>query len=313
MFGGKKWSPEGKHCFVTGGSSGLGLSLAILLTQLGAHVSIVARDQKKLESALEQLEAARKHPDQILKTYSYSIQEAAGAAAAIDAACEPHGGRAPDVVFNCAGTSRPGYWLEQDETSMKSGMDSTYWAQAWTALAVSKRMVKDGVKGKIVFVGSVLSYMSIVGYSTYSPGKFAVRGLAETLRQELLLYDIDVHMMFPGNIASPGFIEENKYKPDLVKKIEEDENADGTDPAILAGILLKGIRKGEFHITYGFVGNAFRVTGKATTPGNNLILDIFYLIAGYIGVNLWRRGVDKVVRNEAKAHHEYLENKGFFK
>ena len=40
----------------------------------------------------------------------------------------------------------------------------------------SKRMVKEGVKGKIVFVASVLGYFSIVGYSTYSPGKFAVRG-----------------------------------------------------------------------------------------------------------------------------------------
>ena len=37
-------------------------------------------------------------------------------------------------------------------------------------------MVRDGVKGKIVFVGSTLAYMSIVGYSPYSPGKFAVRG-----------------------------------------------------------------------------------------------------------------------------------------
>jgi 3-dehydrosphinganine reductase len=37
-------------------------------------------------------------------------------------------------------------------------------------------MVKDGVKGKIVFVASVLAYFSIVGYSPYSPGKFAIRG-----------------------------------------------------------------------------------------------------------------------------------------
>lgn len=37
-------------------------------------------------------------------------------------------------------------------------------------------MVKQGVKGKVVFVSSVLGYFSIVGYSTYSPGKFALRG-----------------------------------------------------------------------------------------------------------------------------------------
>ena len=37
-------------------------------------------------------------------------------------------------------------------------------------------MVKSGVKGKIVFVSSILGYFSLVGYSTYSPGKHAIRG-----------------------------------------------------------------------------------------------------------------------------------------
>ena len=40
----------------------------------------------------------------------------------------------------------------------------------------SKRMVKEGVKGKIVFVSSLLGYFSMVGWSAYSPGKFALRG-----------------------------------------------------------------------------------------------------------------------------------------
>lgn len=38
-------------------------------------------------------------------------------------------------------------------------------------------MVKEGVKGKIVFVASILAYFSMVGYSSYSPGKFAIRGM----------------------------------------------------------------------------------------------------------------------------------------
>jgi hypothetical protein len=45
-----------QHCYVTGGSSGLGLALALLLTKRGADVSIVARDQVKLDNALEEME-----------------------------------------------------------------------------------------------------------------------------------------------------------------------------------------------------------------------------------------------------------------
>lgn len=74
MFFAKDWNPDGlvgplllskcrlslvlilQHCYITGGSTGLGFELARLLTQKGAHVSIVARNQDRLDNALSQLE-----------------------------------------------------------------------------------------------------------------------------------------------------------------------------------------------------------------------------------------------------------------
>lgn len=47
---------EIQHCYVTGGSQGLGLAVAERLTKMGAHVSIVARDEAKLATALASLE-----------------------------------------------------------------------------------------------------------------------------------------------------------------------------------------------------------------------------------------------------------------
>jgi hypothetical protein len=74
-FGKRAWDPNGKvsfsspikdggkeqpdlfqHCYVTGGSTGLGLALSILLAQQGADVSIVARNEKNLKAAAEKLE-----------------------------------------------------------------------------------------------------------------------------------------------------------------------------------------------------------------------------------------------------------------
>ena len=100
-------------------------------------------------------------------------------------------------------------------------------------------MVAEGVKGKIVFVSSVLGYFSIVGYSTYSPGKFAIRGLAEALQSEFLLYGIDVHISFPGTIFSPGLIEENKVKPKVTLKIEEAD--EGLHPDHVAVHVVEGV------------------------------------------------------------------------
>lgn len=42
--------------------------------------------------------------------------------------------------------------------------------------AVSKKMVRQGRKGKITLVSSTLGFMSIIGYASYSPAKHALRG-----------------------------------------------------------------------------------------------------------------------------------------
>lgn len=120
-------------------------------------------------------------------------------------------------------------------------------------------MVRTQTQGKIVFVGSILSYMSFIGYSSYAPGKYALRGasenhsqlqerradrftplpgLAETLRSELQLYDISVQMYFPATIYSPGYEEEMITKPKITKKLEETDG--GQTPEQCAQALLAG-------------------------------------------------------------------------
>ncbi|KAH9902466.1 hypothetical protein C8Q73DRAFT_661519 [Cubamyces lactineus] len=135
-------------------------------------------------------------------------------------------------------------------------------------------MVKQGVKGRIVFVSSVLAFFSIVGYSPYSPGKFALRGLAETLHSELKLYGISVHIAFPATIYTPGYEEENKTKPKVTLKIEESDSGDS--PEAVAAAILKGVQKGNFHVTTGFLGELFRSSAAGASPRPSYILDIVY-------------------------------------
>lgn len=52
-----KLTPSLQNCYVTGGSQGLGLSLAILLANKGANVTIVARNVQKLEVAVQEIDA----------------------------------------------------------------------------------------------------------------------------------------------------------------------------------------------------------------------------------------------------------------
>ena len=119
-----------------------------------------------------------------------------------------------------------------------------------------QKMVAQKVKGKIVFVSSLLGYASFVGYTNYSPGKYALRGqstyqivifasladncegLADALRSEMILHGISVHLFMPAGIASPGFIEEEKEKPKVTKKIEEDDTQ--ITPEVCAKHLITG-------------------------------------------------------------------------
>jgi 3-dehydrosphinganine reductase len=58
------------------------------------------------------------------------------------------------------------------------------------------------------------------GYASCAPLKAAVRILADTLREECLLYDIDVAISFPANVRTPGFETENLIKHALTLKME---------------------------------------------------------------------------------------------
>jgi len=137
-----------------------------------------------------------------LKAHSFSLDTAVESAAALKAACDVHGGAAPDAVFACAGSSKPMYFVEMNERDLVQGMTAGYWVQAWTAFvcdqvartvivayyssqAAAKQMAREKRKGKIVFVSSTLGYMSFVGWSSYSPAKHALRGKKLSSRRVL--------------------------------------------------------------------------------------------------------------------------------
>ena len=109
-----------------------------------------------------------------------------------------------------------------------------------------------------MFVSTTTAVLGLLGYSSYSPGKAALRcacphladeflvivligalALADTLKSEFILYDgIDVQIYYPGTILTPGFEEEMKTKPEILKKIEESDIV--VDAPKAAAILFRG-------------------------------------------------------------------------
>lgn len=137
--------------------------------------------------------------------------------------------------------------------------------------------IKDG---KIVFVSSMLGMLSFAGWSTYSPTKYAIRGLADTLRNELKRYSIGVHIFFPGGIESPGFDIENLTKPEVTKIIE---GANTPQTGIeCAQSLMNGLSKGNYMIVTDAISEVLRAVTRGVSPTNNLILDWILAAIGQV-------------------------------
>ncbi|CAD6569950.1 MAG: 3-dehydrosphinganine reductase [Cyphobasidiales sp. Tagirdzhanova-0007] len=230
----------GKHVFIGGGSQGLGLALACLLASKGANVTIVARSQVKLDAALEEVKKHRKTPSQKLYALAADLSTAESTSRAFDGYSEVNNIPSPEYVFACAGGAGHilGYFVDLSPEQLAQGWRTNYETSLWTAHAAAKRMIAGKVNGKIVLVSSVLGLFSFAGYSAYSPAKHALRGLADTLRNEFLLFGITIHCYFPATILSPGYEEEEKTKPALTKKIEGPD--EGQTPEQCASKLLKG-------------------------------------------------------------------------
>ncbi|CDS12489.1 hypothetical protein LRAMOSA04683 [Lichtheimia ramosa] len=291
----KPFTPAKKHCFITGGSTGLGKALAIALVKRGAHVTIVARRQSELDKAAADIKSSCVNGDQRVVAISADVTSKDDVVRAFDEA-KVKVGCDPDHVFLCAGAASPKLFVEHTMDDFEYANKLNYLGQVYGAHQATLRMRDAGVRnGKIVFVSSMAGLISFAGYSTYSPTKFALRGLADSLRNELKMYGIDVHIFLPGNIDSPGYINENKTKPEVTKVIEGVSAA--MAPADCANALIQGLEADHYMITTEFIAEVLRSATRGVNPSNSFILDtLMAIIAQPIG-SIYALYMDHVVKH----------------
>jgi 3-dehydrosphinganine reductase len=227
----------GSHVLITGGSSGIGLATAALAARGGARVSLVARDPGKLDDAAAQVGMGT-------LTVSADVTDASAVAAAVAAATAQHG--PVDVLVTAAGLAHPGYFVELDDAVFREQMDVDYFGTLHAVRAVTPAMVSRG-RGHLVLVSSTAGLVGVFGYSAYAPAKYAVRGLAETLRPELVHHGITVSCVYPPDTLTPGFEAENALKPPETVKISEAIKP--RDAGQVARAIVKGIEKDRLVIT----------------------------------------------------------------
>ena len=235
-----------KHAIITGGSSGIGKATAKLLAQQGANISLIARDRSKLEVAQQEINQVASNSKQKILIFSADVAQREEITAAIESAIAQLG--IPQLLITSAGIAHPGYFADIPIEVFERTMAINYFGSLYAIRAVLPAM-EEVSQGNIALISSGAGLIGIYGYTAYCPSKFALRGLAESLRGELKPKGIGVTIIYPPDTDTPQLAAENKIKPPETKKITA--TAKVWTAEAVAEQIIKGVERGRFAIAPG--------------------------------------------------------------
>jgi 3-dehydrosphinganine reductase len=297
----------GKHCLVTGGSQGLGKAICVELLKAGAHVTLVARNQQKLDAAVKELEQYKTTADQIIQAFSVDLTSYEKVLDFTNSLVKQK--QQPKMLFANAGSSVSGFLADQLPVKNQKGpheymIEQNYYSAVNIVRALIQSTIKNDTTSiasitpeqakklpkRIVLVGSVLSVLSMVGYSAYSGSKYAIRGFAEALRSELTPLGIMVSLYLPGNMDTPGFEQESIGKPEITMEIEGASTPVTAKSA--AESLLGGVLHDRFFISNDLLGELARVSVNGGNPRANLMIEVLATPLLAIVFSVWAMTTD---------------------
>lgn len=238
---------SGKRVFVTGGSSGIGKATAIILAKSGAHLLIAARGKDRLDEAVVEIKMHRVAPDQMIGAIACDVSDPERMREVAEEATAALGG--VDVLINNAGVAHPATVTDTTDEIYERMMRINYFGMVYCTRAFLPHFVEQR-SGHIANVSSLLGVMGIYGYTAYAASKHAMTGFSDCLRQEMLEYDVNVSVVFPGDTDTPQLAAENEIKPAQTKAIAGKVKV--MSPEVVAAALLKGISRNKYHILVGF-------------------------------------------------------------
>jgi short-subunit dehydrogenase len=182
---------KGLRVLLTGASSGIGRSLAEQLAEAGARVALVARSADKLDALVQVLTSRGAEAVAIVA----DITSAADRSRVLDTARGRLGGL--DVLVNNAGVGSFAHFVDCTEEILRQVMEVNFFAPA-ELIRHAIPILTGGRQPAIVNVASMCGRRGLPAWSEYSASKFALCGLSEALRAELVRFGIDVLVIVPG-------------------------------------------------------------------------------------------------------------------
>jgi NAD(P)-dependent dehydrogenase (short-subunit alcohol dehydrogenase family) len=189
-------SLKGHIALVTGGSKGIGRSIALAFAGEGADVAICARHLDELERVSSEIETfgVRALPMECDVTDTDQVH-------ALPAKITNQLGPV-DILVNNAGTSGSHKFLGHPDELWNSMIDLNLNSVYHVCKSFVPSMV-ERESGRIITIGSIRSKVGAPYVAAYTASKHGVLGLMRVLALELIRYDITVNVICPSFVDTP--------------------------------------------------------------------------------------------------------------
>ncbi|NGY03339.1 SDR family oxidoreductase [Solimonas terrae] len=186
---------QGRTAFITGGGNGIGLGIARVFARAGVKLALADLDEAALARAKAELQDIT-----AVETYRLDVRDReayAETAEAVEGALGP-----VSLLFNNAGVagSVPLSKLSYELWDFNLGINLQGVINGIQTFL--PRMLKQGLGGHVVNTSSGAGLAVTASGLLYTTAKFAVVGLSESLRQELVKTDIGCSVLCPGMVAT---------------------------------------------------------------------------------------------------------------
>lgn len=190
------FSLAGRVAVVTGGTSGIGLTLSKGLAEAGADVVAVSRRKEQVDAAAKEIECRGRRTVRV----TADVTDRASLENALRATMDAFG--RVDILVNCAGITKRTPTLEVSDAEWSSIIETNLTGTLRACQIFVRPMLSAGW-GRIINIGSLSSFVGLFEVAAYTASKSGVAGLTRALAVEWGPRGVNVNAIAPGVYRTP--------------------------------------------------------------------------------------------------------------
>ena len=221
---------------ITGAASGIGRATAQALAERGCHLALADIDAEGL-AATKSLIAAD-HRDLDIRTYDVDVGDAERVERFASQVIDDFG--AAHILVNNAGINVTARFEEHSLDDFRRTFDVNLWGVIHGCRSFMPHL-RAADEAHIVNISSLFGILGTAGQAAYTASKFAVRGLSESLHEELASTSVGVSVVHPGCVDTNIVHSGKCYDPDQAEQIRQFFAKNGCSPDVVARRIVEAV------------------------------------------------------------------------